>query len=112
MITPLKVITSQFDAYNARDLDAFIGHFADDIKVYRMPAITPAIEGKAALAAFYATERFNRPALRAELINRIVAGAQVFDHERIWGVGDVPIEVVAVFSVKDGLIDTMWSFPA
>lgn len=111
-MNPLQLIESQFAAYNARDLDTFMAHFADDIKVYRMPATTPSIEGKPALAAFYASERFNRPALRAELINRIVAGQQVFDHERIWGVADAPVEVVAVFAVKDGLIDTMWSFPA
>lgn len=112
MATPLQVIESQFAAYNERDLTAFIAHFADDIKVYRMPALTAAIEGKAALADFYASERFNRPALRAELINRIVNGSRVFDHERIWGVADTPLEVVAVFEVRDGRIHSMWSFPA
>ncbi|WP_426191904.1 nuclear transport factor 2 family protein [Massilia sp. DWR3-1-1] len=110
--SPLALIESQFDAYNARDLDAFMAHFADDIKVIRMPAATLAMQGKAALSHFYATERFNVSALRAELINRIVSGTRVFDHERIWGVADTPIEMVVVFEVSEGLITTMWTFPA
>lgn len=112
MTTPLQVIQSQFDAYNARDLHAFMAHFADTIKVHRMPAGAVAVDGKAALADFYANERFNLPGLRAELISRIVTTERVFDHERIWGVGETPIEMVVVFEVAGGLIRTMWTFPA
>jgi hypothetical protein len=112
MMTPLERVNSQFDAYNARDIERFMANFSDDVKLFRMPGATLAMEGKQALSQFYVNERFNHVGLRAELINRFVMGQKVFDHERIWGVTDTPIEMVAVFQVRDGLIDTIWSFPA
>ncbi len=108
----LQVIQSQFDAYNARDLERFMSHFSEDIKVYRMPATELVMEGKAAVADFYARERFSHHGLRAELLSRTVLGETVFDRERIWGVGEKPLEVMAVFEVRDGLIEKVWSFAA
>jgi len=39
-------------------------------------------------------------------------GNKVFDFERITGIADAPVEMVAVFEVHGGLIVTMWAFPA
>jgi hypothetical protein len=39
-------------------------------------------------------------------------GNKIFDHERIWGVNEELIEMMAVFEVKDGLIEKIWSFPS
>jgi hypothetical protein len=62
------------------------------------------------MCGFYANERFNHVGLRAQLLSRIVMGNKVFDHELIWGVKETPIEMVAVFEVNDGLIETVWAF--
>lgn len=110
MSTPLQIAQAQFDAYNARDLDAFMALFADTVEMVRMPSNVVAFQGKAALSAFYANERFNRPALRAELLDRIVMGKLVFDHERVWGVTDGALEMTVVFEISDGLIQKVWSF--
>jgi len=110
--TPLDVAERQFDAYNKRDLEGFLLNFSDSFKGYRMPSVEPAFVGKEQLAKFYATERFNRPGLRAELLNRTVMGNKVFDHERVWGVKESYIEMMVVFEVRDGLIQTAWFFAA
>ena len=112
MTIPLELVKQQFEAYNQHDLESFLTNFSETIKVYRMPAGEVSLNGKEALAQFYANERFNRPGLKAELLNRIVLDNKIFDHERIWGVAETPLEMVVVFEVKDGLIQTMWSFPA
>ena len=105
------IVQRQLDAYNARDLDAFVACYADDVEVFRLPALAPALAGRAALAAFYGSERFDRPGLHAELLSRVVMGRKVIDHERIAGLGDVPREVVAVYAIDvDGLIATAWFF--
>ncbi|NRR31209.1 nuclear transport factor 2 family protein [Oxalobacteraceae bacterium] len=111
MKTAVEVVEAQFEAYNARDLERFMANFSDTIKTYRMPAPDPVVTGKAALAEFYATQRFNLPELKAELLSRTVMGNKVFDHERVWGVQPEPLEMVVVFEVLDGLIDTIWTFP-
>lgn len=106
----VDVVQRQLEAYNARDLQRFIATFSDAVKVYRPPAPDPAITGKAALADFYAKQRFNLPGLRAEIVNRIVMGNKVIDHERIFGVRDQPFEASAVYEVSEGLIQSVWFF--
>jgi hypothetical protein len=107
---PQEAVQHQLDAYNARNLDRFLAVYADDVKVYRPPAAVPSMDGKAALADFHAKQRFNLPGLRAELLNRIVMGTKVIDHERVSGIRDAPFEVLAVYNVVDGLIRAVWFF--
>ena len=104
------IVQRQLDAYNARDLERFLAEFADDVRVYRPPAAEPAISGKQAFGEFYARERFNRPALHAELLNRMVLGNKIIDHERITGVRDEPFEMAVAYQVVDGRIAVMWAF--
>ncbi len=106
----VDVVQRQVDAYNARDLRAFLATFSDEISIYRMPASEPSLKGKAALAEFYANERFNLPQLRADILDRIAMGNKVIDHERIHGVRAAPFEAAAVYEVIDGLIARAWFF--
>ncbi|HYD81070.1 MAG TPA: nuclear transport factor 2 family protein [Paucimonas sp.] len=111
-MTPQAAAQEQLDAYNARDLERFIKVYSDDIKVYAPPAAEPTLQGKAAFAAHYANNRFNLPALHAEVLNRIVVGNKVIDHERVTGVRDEPFEVAVVYEVVDGVIRTVWFYAA
>ncbi|MDT3275988.1 nuclear transport factor 2 family protein [Shewanella sp. SP2S2-4] len=104
------LVQAQLEAYNQRDLVTFVAQFSDDVCIYRPPATAPVIQGKAAFSDFYQNERFNLPNLHAEIVSRMVVGNKVVDHERISGIRDEPFEVMVVFEVNDGLIQTMWSF--
>lgn len=108
-MTPVNVVERQLEAYNARDLDRFVAEFSDAITVTRLPATEPAIVGKIRFAEFYATQRFNLPRLHAEIVNRIVLGNKVIDHERISGVQPTPFEMVVIYEVADQLIQRVWS---
>jgi hypothetical protein len=109
-MTATEVVQRQLDAYNRRDLDAFVATYSDDVVVFRMPAPEPALTGKAQLAEFYRTKRFNEPKLRAELLQRIATGNKVIDHERITGLGNDPVEAVAVYEVDGAVIRRVWFF--
>jgi hypothetical protein len=112
-MTPDGIIQAQLDAYNARDLARFVACFAADVRVYRPPRAEPVLAGREALSAHYAANRFNLPALHAELVNRMVLGRKVIDHERIHGVRESPFEAAAVYELgSDGLISTVWFFEA
>lgn len=111
-MTPETLVQTQLDAYNAHDLQAFVACYSDDVKVYRPPAGEPVLSGKAAFADFYATQRFNRPQLRAEVLNRMVLGSKVVDHERVHGLGDAPFEASAVYETRGQLISAVWFFYA
>ena len=109
---PEAVVQHQLDAYNARDLVRFLAVYDEAIRVYRPPAAAPAIAGKEAFAQFYATQRFCLARLHAELVNRMVLGNVVIDHERISGVREQPFEVAVVYEVVAGLIRCTWSHGA
>ena len=111
-MSPLQIVEAQVDAYNRRDLAAFVALYGEDVEVFRLPSTTPGLSGKAAFTEFYRTERFNRPGLHAEIVNRIVLGNKVIDHERIRGVRDAPFEIAVVYEVAGGLIERVWTFAA
>jgi hypothetical protein len=103
-------VQRQLDAYNAHDLDRFVAEYADDVKVFRPPAAEPVLSGKAAFADHYARNRFTLPGLHADVVNRIVAGNKVVDHERIAGLGDGIVEAIAVYEIDGERIRTVWFF--
>ena len=105
---PAGFAQRQLDAYNARDLERFVQEYTDDVVVYRLPATEPVLQGKAALAAHYAANRFNLPKLHAELVNRMVLGNKVIDHERVTGVQSTASEVAAVYEVTPAGIAKVW----
>lgn len=108
--TAVAVVQRQVEAYNRRDLEAFAATYREDVQIFRMPSTTPVMSGRSALREFYAGQRFNLPALHAEIVQRIVIGNKVIDHERVTGVGPLPFEAVAVYEVIDGAIATVWFF--
>jgi len=107
---PVLLVQEQLEAYNARDLQRFLAVYSESIVVYRMPSAQPALSGKAAFGDFYAKNRFNNPALKAELVSRMAFGNKVIDHERITGLGEKPLEAAAVYEVRDGFIQAVWFY--
>jgi putative hydrolase of HD superfamily len=105
-------VQQQLDAYNARDLAAFIAPYATDVRIYRPPAPDPVLVGQEAMAAHYAAHRFNLPGLHAEVVARQVVGQKVIDHERISGLGPAVVEAVAVYQVAAGKIQNVWFYDA
>ena len=106
---PAAVVQRQLEAYNARDLERFSATYADDVTIYRLPSLEPAITNKAKLCEVY-SRRFASPNLHAEILSRIVLGNKVIDHERVVGIREQPLEAVAVYEVENGLIKTVWFF--
>ncbi|MCE9658414.1 MAG: nuclear transport factor 2 family protein [Burkholderiales bacterium] len=98
----------QLDAYNARDLDAFVREYTSDVEVYRLPDPNPVIVGRAALAAHYRDHRFNLPDLHARLVKRMVFGNKVIDQELVLGVPGAPLEAAAIYEVTERGIAKVW----
>ena len=103
------VVQAQLEAYNARDLEAFAATYADDVRLFRMPAAEPDVVGKARLREVY-TQRFASPGLHADIVTRIVLGNKVIDHERVRGIREEPVEALAIYEVEGDLIRTVWFF--
>jgi len=110
MSNPEDPVQRQLDAYNARDLTRFLAEYDDHVQVFRPPATEPALSGKAAFGKHYADNRFNLPHLHARLVNRMVAGNKVVDHEHITGLPSGDMSAIAVYEVIASRIRTVWFF--
>ncbi len=104
------IVQRQLDAYNARDLDALVALYADDAQLFEHPS-TLLAAGSAALRERFAP-RLREPNLHARLLQRIVMGAVVIDHEQItrnFPEGQGTLEMVMIYEVRGGRIATAWS---
>jgi putative hydrolase of HD superfamily len=102
-------VQKQLDAYNGHDIEAFMPWWADDCQYYEFPS-TLLANGAAEIRERHVL-RFQEPNLFGRLINRIVVGNMVVDHEsvmRTFPEGQGEIEVVAIYEVAHGKIAKAW----
>ncbi len=104
---PAIVVQRQLDAYNARDIEALLATYAIDARQFEL--------GGTLLASGHAqmrprmVARFAEPDLHAHLIQRMVAGNVVIDHEivtRNFEEGKGALVLIAIYEVRYGKIQT------
>jgi putative hydrolase of HD superfamily len=106
---PETVVQAQLEAYNARDLDAFLGTYAEDAELFEHPSKLLA-SGMAQLRERYMA-RFADPTLHAVVLKRIVLGNFVIDHERVRRMfpgGSGTLDAVATYEVQGDRITRVW----
>jgi hypothetical protein len=103
------VIAQQLDAYNARDIDAFMAAWRDDAEFYTHPNELLA-RGLAEIRARHEI-RFKEPDLYGKLIGRVSVGNLVVDREvmtRNFPEGRGTVDVLAIYEVQAGKIARAW----
>ena len=102
--SPEILAQKQLNAYNALDVEAFLEPYADDIELYDLPEKLIS-KGKEAMRKQYGDMFSKAPLLHCELVNRMVLGNTVIDHERITFRADrEPIQAVAIYKIENGKI--------
>ncbi len=100
--SPEMVVQRQLDAYNARNIEAFLETYADTIVIYDFPH-QPTMRGKEEVRTRYAKLFDDVPNLYAEVKKRITTGNTVIDQEYVRA-GERFINAVAIYEVADGKI--------
>lgn len=103
---PEDLAQRQLNAYNFRHIDAFLEPYADDVEVYTFPN-TLQFKGKEAMRKGYTPMFENTPNLHCELVNRIVQGNTVMDHERVQ-IGNKIVEAVAIYQIENNKIKKVY----
>lgn len=102
-------VQMQLEAYNARDIDAFMRWWADDCQYYMFP--DQRVAGNAAEIRERHMERFKEPNLNGRLLHRMVVGNMVVDHEtvtRTFADGPGEVDVICIYEVAGDRITKAW----
>ena len=105
-----RLVQTQAEAYNRRDLDAFCACYHPDVHVYRNLGEPTSLAGIADFRRSY-KERFNSsPNLQCEIRSRITLSKTIVDEEVVSGLSGSkePLHVVAIYGFQDGLISQVW----
>lgn len=105
--SPELVVQRQLDAYNAKDLEAWLSTYAADAQQFEHPGKLLA-SGHDQIRA-RTGPRFLEANLHARLLHRSVMGNVVIDHEdvtRTFAEGPGRVELVCIYVVERGLIQT------
>ncbi len=108
IVTPEMLVQQQLNAYNAHDVEAFVAPYAEDVEVYRFPDKLIS-KGKEKMRADYQFIT-KAPGLYCKLLNRIVQGNMVIDHEEIHVTGRPVFYGIAVYVIEKGKIARVY-FP-
>lgn len=104
--SPSEIVDLQLIAYNAHDIDAYCKLFAETAILFRLDGDREVARGVDAIRAFYSV-RFQNTKLHCKIIQRMELGNFVIDREHVVGVVDGLLEVVAIYEVRDSLIQTV-----
>jgi len=102
-------VQKQLEAYNDRDIDAFMPWWADNCQYFAFPSTL--LAGSAAEIRERHLERFMEPDLYGNLLARIIVGNTVIDHEtvtRTFPEGKGEVDVVCIYEVESGKIAKAW----
>jgi hypothetical protein len=99
-----KLAQEQLDAYNNRDVEAFILPYAENVKVFNFPDQL-LYEGRDEMYGLYGRMFSRTPDLHCKLVNRIVLGNTVIDQEEVTiRKEEPPMRAIAIYKIVDGKI--------
>jgi imidazolonepropionase-like amidohydrolase len=104
--TPTALAQRQLNAYNCRNIEAFLEPYAEDVEIYTYPDKLQS-KGKDEMRKGYAKMFENTPNLHCELLGRIVQGNIVIDKERV-KFGSGMIEAVAIYHIENNKIKKVY----
>jgi hypothetical protein len=106
---PETAVQKQLDAYNARDIDALMATYTNDIELFEHPS--KLLASGAAQVRERQAARLQEPNLHAALIKRMLMGNIVIDQEKVsrtFPEGTGQIELIAIYEVQHDKIAKAW----
>jgi len=100
--SPVAIVQNQLDAYNARDIEAFLNTYSNDVQVFNFPNEL-SYTGKEKMRANYTDFFESTPDLNCKIKNRIVIGNKIIDKENVTANGN-SFSAVAIYEVENGKI--------
>ncbi|HEU4741265.1 MAG TPA: nuclear transport factor 2 family protein [Meiothermus sp.] len=107
MDDPQAVVQAQLEAFNTRDIEAFVACYAPDAQILRFPSGGLIAEGHQEIRQRWGHLFAEDPDLQARVASRMVSEGFVIDDERAFIRGRQDDGIV-IYEVRDGLIRRCW----
>ena len=102
-VTPEFLVQQQLNAYNLRNIDAFLEPYADSVEIYFFPDRLIG-KGKATMRNNYEMMFSQFKDLHCEVTKRMLQGNTVIDHEAVTGMGPHLLKAVAIYKIENNRI--------
>jgi imidazolonepropionase-like amidohydrolase len=106
-VSPEILVQQQLNAYNNRDIEAFLAPYSDSVEIYEFPAKLLS-KGKDKMRPDYAGMFERVKALHCKLVNRVVEGNTVIDQESVTGFGPNAFKAIAIYKISKGKIQQVY----
>jgi imidazolonepropionase-like amidohydrolase len=107
--SPEALAQRQLNAYNSRDLEAFVSVFHPEVEVRDFPSGLLRLKGREAFANAYRSLFASAPSLYCHLLSRMVQGRMVIDQEEVTGIPGRPlVHATAIYETEGRLIRRVW----
>lgn len=106
--SPEQLVQGQLEAYNLKDLEAFLSFFSDDIRAFNFPE-KEIFSGKQNMRRGYESFFTQNPAAQGQVLQRMIMGNTVIDLERITGLakGDT-LRTMIIFKINKNKINRIY----
>lgn len=104
--TPEMLVQQQLNAYNARNIDAFLAPYSDSVAIYNFNGKL-LTKGKDQLRKQYSGFFDKSADLHCQILNRMVQGNTVIDQENVTITGRKPFGGIAVYTIEHNKISTV-----
>jgi len=99
----------QLDAYNRRDLDAFLACYTEDVEMMDLGASRLLARGRTEMRAIYSKFFESAPELSCVVTKRICVGRFAVDEEVVTGVpGKARVHAAALYEATEDGIRRVW----
>ncbi len=105
--SPIDLVERQLKAYNAKNIDAFLEPYADDVELYEFPDKMVS-KGIDAMRKDYEGMFKNIANLHCDIVGRIVQGNIIIDKESISGMGKNKFEATAIYHIEKNKIKKVY----
>ncbi len=103
IVTPLALVQKQVIGYNARNLNAFLEPYSEDVEIYLFPDKLIS-KGKENMQKTYREMFLSFPELHCDIKERLIQGNIIIDKEIISGMGNTKIESTTIFQIQNNKI--------
>ncbi len=105
--SPADLVNRQLNGYNARNIEAFLEPYAEDVELYSFPDKLIG-KGKAEMRRNYAEMFASTPELHCEVRNRIVQGNIIIDMEHVFIRKGQVIDGPVIYHIDKGKISKVY----